>query len=99
MCTNSSTVAVAICIALCVTGSQAINSDKKISSGVLRPRYPAPGFTAQAVVNETFSQLSLANYTGSWLVLMFYPFDFTFVCPTEVGQRQSGSVVWLFRTN
>jgi peroxiredoxin (alkyl hydroperoxide reductase subunit C) len=32
----------------------------------------------------TFKELSLADYKGQWLVLFFYPLDFTFVCPTEI---------------
>ncbi len=46
----------------------------------------APDFTATAVmadgsINENFS---LADYTGNYIVLFFYPLDFTFVCPTEL---------------
>lgn len=32
----------------------------------------------------SFKDISLADYRGSWLVLFFYPRDFTFVCPTEI---------------
>lgn len=47
---------------------------------------PAPGFKATAVMpNKTFKEgLSLADYKGKWVVLFFYPLDFTFVCPTEI---------------
>merc|ERR1711916_250196 len=31
-----------------------------------------------------FKQISLDDYKGQWLVLFFYPLDFTFVCPTEI---------------
>lgn len=46
----------------------------------------APEFTAQAVVNgsEIVSSLSLSDYAGKYVVLFFYPKDFTFVCPTEL---------------
>ncbi len=44
----------------------------------------APGFSATAVVNEEFKQLSLSDYRGKYVVLFFYPLDFTFVCPTEI---------------
>ena len=44
----------------------------------------APDFTATAVVDKQFKDVSLADYKGKWLVLFFYPLDFTFVCPTEI---------------
>lgn len=44
----------------------------------------APDFKAQAVVNGDFKEVSLENYKGKWKVLLFYPLDFTFVCPTEI---------------
>lgn len=45
---------------------------------------PAPDFKATAVVNGDFKDISLNDYKGKWLVLFFYPLDFTFVCPTEI---------------
>merc|ERR1711991_212666 len=45
---------------------------------------PAPEFSATAVVDGEFKQISLDDYKGQWLVLFFYPLDFTFVCPTEI---------------
>ena len=47
-------------------------------------QHPAPEFTGQAVVNGEFKQISLSDYKGKWLVLFFYPSDFSFVCPTEI---------------
>lgn len=44
----------------------------------------APGFKGTAVVNGEFKEISLADYKGKYLVLFFYPLDFTFVCPTEI---------------
>ena len=44
----------------------------------------APNFTLDAVVNLEFKKISLADYRGKWVVLFFYPGDFTFVCPTEI---------------
>ena len=45
---------------------------------------PAPNFQGQAVVNGEFKSISLADYKGKYVVLFFYPLDFTFVCPTEI---------------
>lgn len=48
---------------------------------------PAPLFTAKAVVDGgEFKEISLADYKGKWVILFFYPADFTFVCPTEITQ-------------
>ncbi|PIQ85490.1 MAG: thioredoxin peroxidase [Candidatus Omnitrophica bacterium CG11_big_fil_rev_8_21_14_0_20_45_26] len=46
---------------------------------------PAPDFTMQAVVDGgKFQPIKLSDYKGKWVVLFFYPLDFTFVCPTEI---------------
>ncbi|NTV14387.1 MAG: peroxiredoxin [Desulfobulbaceae bacterium] len=45
----------------------------------------APDFTAQAVMaDNSFSELTLASYRGKYVLLFFYPLDFTFVCPSEI---------------
>jgi peroxiredoxin (alkyl hydroperoxide reductase subunit C) len=52
---------------------------------VARILEPAPAFRARAVMpGGAERELSLADYRGRWLVLAFYPRDFTRVCPTEV---------------
>jgi peroxiredoxin 2/4 len=38
----------------------------------------------KAYQNGEFKDISLSDYAGKWLVLFFYPRDFTFVCPTEI---------------
>ena len=45
---------------------------------------PAPLFVLDGVVNMEFKKVSLKEYRGKWVVLFFYPADFTFVCPTEI---------------
>jgi peroxiredoxin (alkyl hydroperoxide reductase subunit C) len=44
-----------------------------------RPGDRAPGFTAEAVVDMERKKVSLSDYKGRWVVLLFYPSDFTFV--------------------
>ena len=47
----------------------------------------APNFKAKAVVGAgDFKEISLSDYQGKWVVLFFYPLDFTFVCPTEIQE-------------
>lgn len=48
----------------------------------------APDFKADAVVNGDFKQVSLSDYKGKYVVMFFYPLDFTFVCPTELHAFQ-----------
>ncbi len=45
----------------------------------------APDFSATAVMpDNSFKEISLADYRGKYVILFFYPLDFTFVCPTEI---------------
>ncbi|MBF0369264.1 MAG: peroxiredoxin [Magnetococcales bacterium] len=46
---------------------------------------PAPDFKATAVMADNdFQEISLSDYKGKYVVLFFYPLDFTFVCPSEI---------------
>lgn len=49
-------------------------------------RQSAPDFTAEAVLadNKIVTDFKLSQYKGKYVVLLFYPLDFTFVCPTEI---------------
>ncbi|GIW98934.1 MAG: peroxidase [Pirellulaceae bacterium] len=45
----------------------------------------APDFRATAVMEDgSFKEISLSDYRGKYVILFFYPLDFTFVCPTEI---------------
>ena len=44
----------------------------------------APDFVLEGVLNGKFHTYRLSDYKGKWVVLFFYPLDFTFVCPTEI---------------
>ncbi len=55
----------------------------------------APNFKGKAVIggdasqltpDNAFTDISLEDYKGKWVVLFFYPLDFTFVCPTEIEE-------------
>ena len=48
----------------------------------------APDFTATAAIGSDFKQISLNEMRGKYVVLFFYPLDFTFVCPTELHAFQ-----------
>ncbi|KAI8071812.1 thioredoxin-like protein [Gongronella butleri] len=51
---------------------------------VAQVQKPAPEFTATAVVDGDFKEISLSDYKGKYVVFFWYPMDFTFVCPTEI---------------
>ena len=44
----------------------------------------APDFAVQGYYNGEIKEFKLSDYKGKWVYLLFYPLDFTFVCPTEV---------------
>jgi alkyl hydroperoxide reductase subunit AhpC len=45
---------------------------------------PAPDFELEGYFKGQFDKYKLSDYRGKWVILLFYPLDFTFVCPTEV---------------
>jgi len=63
---------------------KALRSAHAVSTTGAKVQKHAPTFSADAVVNGQFKTLSLDDYKGKYLVIFFYPMDFTFVCPTEI---------------
>lgn len=45
-----------------------------------------PELELEVFHQEEIKKANLSDYRGKWLVLFFYPADFTFVCPTELGE-------------
>jgi len=68
------------------TSLPAAAEERNTSSPATLLLQPAPEFTAQAYHQGNFTDVSLSSYKGKWLVLFFYPLDFTFVCPTELKE-------------
>lgn len=64
-------------------------------------------FKAQAYLNNDFKEVTLDDLKGKWSVFVFYPADFTFVCPTELGDladlydefKQAGCEVYSVSTD
>lgn len=51
----------------------------------LQVGHKIPDFAGQALMPDgSFKDVKLSDYKGKWLVVFFYPLDFTFVCPTEI---------------
>ncbi len=47
-----------------------------------------PDFSVDALVDGQIKRISLYDYLGKWMVLIFYPADFSFVCPTELEEAE-----------
>jgi peroxiredoxin 2/4 len=83
------TFAILMMLAVCPCSGAAAAPFVTHASGVAEPGRaeigsPAPMFTLEGVVDLEFKKVSLADYRGKWVVLFFYPADFSFVCPTEI---------------
>nr|YP_009564993.1 thiol-specific antioxidant protein [Gelidium galapagense]QBA96344.1 thiol-specific antioxidant protein [Gelidium galapagense] len=50
----------------------------------IRVGQQAPDFCAVSVYDQEFKKICLSDYLGKYVILLFYPLDFTFVCPTEI---------------
>nr|YP_010198017.1 2-Cys peroxiredoxin [Gracilaria multipartita]UAD86433.1 2-Cys peroxiredoxin [Gracilaria multipartita] len=55
-----------------------------INNNDVRVGKQAPNFSAIAVYDQEFKKITLSDYLGKYVILLFYPLDFTFVCPTEI---------------
>ncbi|MBI4448722.1 peroxiredoxin [Candidatus Woesearchaeota archaeon] len=53
---------------------------------MLRINDKVPDFSAKAFVDDKDKTIKLSDYKGKWVVMYFYPADFTFICPTELGE-------------
>lgn len=71
------------CDGTCCTNC--VNCDGTCCFRVATVRKPAPGFSAVSWHNG-FKNIKLSDYKGRYVVLFFWPLDFTFVCPTEIIQ-------------
>eukprot|EP00914_Ancora_sagittata_P023889 GHVO01047612.1.p1 GENE.GHVO01047612.1~~GHVO01047612.1.p1 ORF type:complete len:264 (+),score=42.09 GHVO01047612.1:78-794(+) len=67
-----------------LTNGQIGDKTPCIAMSELRLTKPAPAFKGTAVVDGDFKDISISDYKGKYLVMFFYPLDFTFVCPTEI---------------
>nr|YP_010902895.1 2-Cys peroxiredoxin [Hypnea flava]WCH54949.1 2-Cys peroxiredoxin [Hypnea flava] len=55
-----------------------------IKSNCIRVGQKAPDFCSIAVYDQEFQDIKLSDYLGKYVILLFYPLNFTFVCPTEL---------------
>lgn len=79
-------IVITTCVAVALfltTGSLSLGDSKKAAQRA-KVGETAPPFKVEAVIGSEFKTVSLDDYRGKWLVLFFYPADFSFVCPTEI---------------
>lgn len=70
---------------MCENENECCGECDDFGSDVVRVNKPAPNFKdLQAYHAGEFHKVSLKDFAGKWLVLFFYPRDFTFICPTEI---------------
>ena len=53
---------------------------------MIKINHSIPNHTLEAYHDGEIKKIDLASYDGKWLIIFFYPADFTFVCPTELGE-------------
>jgi len=53
-------------------------------TSLVKVGHPVPDFEFEIYQNDKISTVRLSDYKNKWLILFFYPADFTFVCPTEL---------------
>lgn len=56
-----------------------VTTTQEVKTMLARVGKPAPDFEAHAFIGEGFKPVKLSDYKGKWVVLCFYPGDFTFV--------------------
>uniref|UniRef100_A0A7I4BPR7 Thioredoxin domain-containing protein n=1 Tax=Physcomitrium patens TaxID=3218 RepID=A0A7I4BPR7_PHYPA len=85
------TANVAVAKAGAVAGAKAASQKRGVARASAEDDYAplvgnvAPDFEAEAVFDQEFIKIKLSEYIGKkYVVLFFYPLDFTFVCPTEI---------------
>lgn len=67
-----------------VMSEKSVIAAKDIPVGMAKIGAPAPSFTLTGVVDKVFKKIGLSDYRKKWVVLFFYPNDFSKVCPTEI---------------
>jgi len=81
-------VVVALCLTVlltvCSVTTRADDAAHRIRPRSAKVGEPAPAFKVEAIEGVGVKTVSLDDYHGKWLVLFFYPADFSFICPTEI---------------
>jgi peroxiredoxin len=71
------------------TKTQTSDMGTGFQAHALRINDQIPDMQADAYCNNTTIRINFGDYRGKWIVFIFYPADFTFVCPTELEEMAS----------
>lgn len=71
---------------MCVGNCQEKYWRGEVSAKIGANAYQIAPFELDAYHNEELKKIRLSDYDGKWLILFFYPADFTFICPTELEE-------------
>jgi NADH-dependent peroxiredoxin subunit C len=71
------------------TGMPAAGPGTGMQTPVLKINDRIPDLAADAYYNNVTAKINFGDYRGKWMVFIFYPADFTFVCPTELEEMAS----------
>jgi NADH-dependent peroxiredoxin subunit C len=62
---------------------------KKLGREKMKIGEKVEDFELESFHNEDVKKIKLSDYKGKWVVMLFYPADFTFICPTELQEAAS----------
>lgn len=69
-----------------MTKSELHEEDLNGFVSMVKVGHPVPDFQFEVYHNEKIEKVRFSDYKGKWIILFFYPADFTFVCPTELEE-------------
>lgn len=67
-------------------GSNSMPEEENGFTSMVKVGHPVPDFEFEVFQNEKVKKVRLSDYKDKWLIVFFYPADFTFVCPTELEE-------------
>lgn len=62
------------------------STEQKVFSSAVKVGHPVPDFEFEVYHKDEIRKARLSDYKDKWLIVFFYPADFTFVCPTELEE-------------
>jgi peroxiredoxin (alkyl hydroperoxide reductase subunit C) len=67
-------------------GTNGMNDEERGFTSMVKVGHPVPDFEFEVYHDDKVNKMRLSDYKDKWLIVFFYPADFTFVCPTELEE-------------